>query len=429
MKRHLRIAAASATALLLSLTAACGGGSSGEQETDPKTLSIVSGNNPWAAGIAKLLPEYEQKTGIKVSIETFGNEQLNDQYKVKLNAKSADVDVMVYQPQDVMREFTRNQWLTDLTSYTQDPSWNWSDVQKPAQDAATLDGKVYGIPLMTERHVMYYRADLLKKNNIAVPKTLEELKAAAIKLDDPDKGFYGIAMRGSKVPAVTQFSSFLYSFGGDFQTDGKASINTPEAISAYSFYGDLLKTAGPPGVTNMGFVEASAIFAQGNAAFYLDADSQVYNFLDKTKSAVVDTVAYGSFPAGPAGSKPYNIVPWVAGINEFSTKKAAAAEFLKWATSDAMFKTLMVSDTVPSPRQSTWDDKTSTAKYPAGLVTIVQNIAKTAVGHDRPQLEQVARAREFVGGPLVTAIEGGDVKAAADAANKDFQTLLDGESK
>ena len=50
------------------------------------------------------------------------------------------------------------------------------------------------------------------------------------------------------------------------------------------------------------------------------------------------------------------------------------------------------------------------------------------MGHDRPQLEQVARAREFVGGPLVTAIEGGDVKAAADAANKDFQDLLDGES-
>ena len=114
----------------------------------------------------------------------------------------------------------------------------------------------------------------------------------------------------------------------------------------------------------MGFVEASAIFAQGNAAFYLDADSQVYNFLDKTKSAVVDTVAYGSFPAGPAGSKPYNIVPLGGRYQRVLDKKAAAADFLKWATSDAMFKTLMVSDTVPSPRQSTWDDQTPTAKYP-----------------------------------------------------------------
>jgi multiple sugar transport system substrate-binding protein len=430
MKKNLRLAAGLGLSLALAASAvACGGGSA-QQEQKVTSLSIVSGNNPWAAGIKKLLPEYEKQTGIKVNIETFGNEQLNDQYKVKLNASSADTDVMVYQPQDVMREFTRNKWLTDLSDYTsKDASWKWSDFQKPAQEAAALDGKIYGVPLMTERHVMYYRADILKANNIEVPKTLDELKAATVKLNDPAKGFYGITMRGQKVPSVTQFSSFLYSFGGDFAKDGKATLDSPEAVKAYTFYGDLLKTAGPPGATNMGFVEASAIFAQGNAAFYLDADSQAYNFLDKTNSNVIDTVAYGSFPAGPAGSKPYNTVPWVAGVSEFSKKKDAAFEFIKWATSEEMFKTLMVSDTVPSPRQSTWDDATASAKFPAGLVKIVQGIAETGVGRDRPQLEQVARAREFVGGPVVTAIEGGDVAGAATAANKSFQELLDKESK
>jgi len=34
-----------------------------------------------------------------------------------------------------------------------------------------------------------------------------------------------------------------------------------------------------------------------------------------------------------------------------------------------------------------------------------------------------------VGGPVVTAIEGGDVATAAAAANKSFQELLDKESK
>lgn len=55
--------------------------------------------------------------------------------------------------------------------------------------------------------------------------------------------------------------------------------------------------------------------------------------------------------------------------------------------------------------------------------------AETAVGHDRPQLEQVARAREFVGGPIVTAIEGGDVAAEADSANEQFQELLDADGQ
>ena len=432
MKNSLKFHASLVVSVALAATlTACGSGSGSEaQEEEVTSLSIVSGNNPWAEGLKTLAPEYEEETGIAINIETFGNEQLNDQYKVKLNSGSTDTDVMVFQPQDVMREFSRNGWITDLSSYVEgDDEWNWEDFQEPAREAATLDEKVYGVPLMTERHVMYYRADILEQNNIEVPETLEDLESAAAQLHKPDEGFYGIAMRGQRVPAVTQFSSFLYSFGGDFATDGQASVNTPEAVEAYTFYGDLLRQSGPPGAGNMGFVEASAIFAQGNVAFYLDADSQAYNFLDPSKSAVIDTVSYGAFPAGPEGSKPYSIVPWVAGISEYSTKKDAAADFIKWATSEETFKELMVSETLPSPRQSTWDDATATGAFPEKLVEIVQTTADTAVGRDRPQLEQVARAREFVGGPIVAAIEGGNVEKAAEEANSQFQNLLDQENK
>jgi hypothetical protein len=39
----------------------------------------------------------------------------------------------------------------------------------------------------------------------------------------------------------------------------------------------------------------------------------------------------------------------------------------------------------------------------------------------------VASARDVIGQVIVTAIEGGDVQAAADTANADFQKLLDEE--
>jgi multiple sugar transport system substrate-binding protein len=411
--------------------AGCGGGRGGTaQESNPTTLSVVTANNPWATGIKAHLQEFTSRTGITVNVESYGNEQLNDQYKVKLNASASDFDVMVFQPQDVMREFSRNGWITDLTAnVTGAPAeWTWNDFSQSARDAVTLDGAVFGVPLMTENHVMYYRRDLLEQRGIAVPATIEELEAAASALHDPSRGFFGLALRGQRVPAVTQFSSFLYSFGGDFQDGGKASIDTPEAMTAYETYGRLLRQYGPPGATNMGWVEASAIFAQGKAAFYLDADSQAYTFLDPTKSAVVDTVAYGSFPAGPAGAKPYSTVPWAAGINAFSARTQAAWDFITWATAPERFATFMVEATLPSPRASTWADATATAKYPKGLVDNAAAIEGRAVGHDRPQLEQVARAREIIGGPLVTAVEGGDVATAAREAQKAFQDLLDADA-
>jgi multiple sugar transport system substrate-binding protein len=424
--RNLAIAAPLVLALA-GMTACSSGGGSSDEVTD---LTLIAANSPWTEGLKTLAAEYEEETDIKVNLEFYGNEQLNDTLKVKLNAQSSDFDMYGYQVQDVMREFSRNGWLADMTENVQsDAEWDWDDFQQSARDAVTLDDVVYGVPVMTERHIMYYRADLLEAAGIAVPTTLDELEAAAAQLHDPSNGFHAIAMRGAKVPLVTQFSSFLYSYGGDFQDDdGNATVDTAEAKEAYAVYGGLLKDYGPPGATNMGWTEASAIFAQGNAAFYLDADSQAYTFLDPASSAVVDTVAYGAFPAGPAGSHPYSIVPQTVGINEFSTKKEAAWDFIKWVTSEENSKALLSEETVPSARDSSWADDEATAGFPAGLVEIVRNSEGT-VGHDRPQLEKVALAREIVGGPAITAIEGGEVDAVADKANADFQALLDSEQQ
>jgi multiple sugar transport system substrate-binding protein len=427
--RRLVIGIAAGAVAALSLTACASGTGDAGDSADVSEITVVAANSPWVEGLKTLSTQYEQETGVKVNIEAYGNEQLNDNYKVKLNAQSADFDVMAFQVQDVMREFSRNGWLTDMTEQVEsDADWNWEDFQSAARDAVELDGVVYGVPVMTERQIVYYRTDLLEAAGIPVPKTLDDLKSAAAALNDPDNGVYGIAMRGSRVPLVTQLSSFLYSFGGDFQDeDGNASVDTPEAKKAYEFYGDLLRESGPPGATNMGWVEASALFAQGKAAFYIDADSQAYTFLDADNSAVVDTVGFAQFPEGPAGSKFYNIVPQTVGINAFSKKKEAAWEFIKWVTNEENTKWLLANETVPGARESAWNDAEATASFPAGLVEIIQNVGDHGVGHDRPQLEQVAAAREIVGGPAITAIEGGDVADAAKTANTQFQELLDSE--
>ncbi len=427
--RRLTVGASAVVALALGMTA-CAGGSDPGDAAEVTELTVVAANSPWVEGLKTLGAQYEDETGITINIEAYGNEQLNDNYKVKLNAQSSDFDVMAFQVQDVMREFSRNGWLTDMTEYvSSDAAWDWEDFQPAARDAVQLDGTVYGVPVMTERQIVYYRTDLLEQAGLSAPETLDELEAAAAALNDPDNGFYGIAMRGSRVPLVTQLSSFLYSFGGDFQdAEGNATVDTPAAIEAYEFYGNLLRSYGPPGATNMGWVEASALFAQGKAAFYIDADSQAYTFLDADNSSVVDTVGFSRFPAGPAGSKFYNIVPQTVGINAFSKKKDAAWEFIKWVTNEENTTWLLANETVPGARESAWNDPAAASAFPAGLVEIIKNVGDDGVGHDRPQLEQVAAAREIVGGPAITAIEGnGDVAADAAGANSQFQGLLDSE--
>lgn len=413
--------------------AACGGGDSEQSSgsaggSGAKTVRVTLANHVWTENIKKALPEFEKQTGVKVELTQLGEDQLSDQYNVKLNAGSDEIDVMMYRPLQEGKLFAKNGYLADLSEKVKgDQEFAWSDFQKAPVSATTADDKVVGVPLITEREVLYYRKDLLAKAGVQPPKTIDELKSAAAKIQQADPGTAGFIARTAKTAAVTQFSSFLYSYGGDFTKDGKAAVNTPEAKAAYATYGGLIKQHGPANVsTDMSWPDAMAIFTQGKAAFYTEADSLYKNATDPAKSKVADKVGFATFPAGPAGSKPYNIPSWALGVNEGTKNQDNAWAFVKWATSKQQVLTQQKAG-VPGARQSAWDDPAGTSSYPADLAAAIKASQANGVDHDRPQVVQVAKAREIVGAPIVDAITGKDSAAAADKAQTAFQQFLDDE--
>jgi len=388
-------------------------------------------NHVWTENVKKAIPEFEKASGLKIEITQLAEDQLSDQYNVKLNAGTSEIDVMMYRPLQEGRLFAQNKYFADLTSKAKaDATWNLADFQAAPIAATTYQGKVVGVPIITEREVLYYRKDLLQKAGLSVPKTLDELEAAAkaIKAANPDAA--GFVARTSKSPAVTQFSSFLYSMGGDWvDASGKAAVNSDAAKKAYAFYGGLIKNYGPANVsTDMSWPEAMAIFTQGKAAFYTEADSLYKNATDPAKSKVADTVGFAVFPAGPAGSKPYNIPSWALGINDASKNQANAWKFILWATSKEQTLAQQKGG-IPGARASVWADADGTSSYPKDLAEAIAASAKGGVDHDRPIVAQVVKAREAVGQPIVDSIKGSDVTASVETAVKAFQAVLDTEKK
>ncbi|MDX3109631.1 ABC transporter substrate-binding protein [Nonomuraea angiospora] len=410
---------------------ACGGGGDGG-DGGSKTVRITLANHVWTDNIKKALPEFEKQTGLKAEITQLGEDQLSDQYNVKLNAGSSDIDVMMYRPLQEGRLFAKNKYLADLSEQVKaNKDWDFGDFQSGPVEATTYEGKPVGVPIITEQEVLYYRKDLLAKAGLsAPPKTLDELKAAAAKIKASEPDVAGFVARTGKSPAVTQFSSFLYSFGGDFvDGSGKAAVNSEAAKQAYAFYGGLIKDSGPANVsTDMGWPEAMAIFTQGKAAFYTEANSLYKNATDPAKSKVSDNVGFAPFPAGPGGSKPYNIPSWALGVNSSSENTANAWKFIEWATGKAQTLAQQKSG-VPGARTSVWADPEGTSTFPKDLVEAIAASTKDGVGHDRPLVVKVAESREIVGQPIVDAITGKDAAAAADTANAAFQKFLDDEAK
>jgi len=419
-----------AAGLAVGILASCGPTGSGEDGAS-EVLNVTLANHVWTDIVKESLPEFEAETGIKVNLTQLGEDQLSDQYNVKLNAGSDEIDVMMYRPLQEGKLFAQNGWLADIGERaSENAEWNWADFQAGPVSATTVDDIVYGVPIITERQVLYYRTDLLEAAGIEVPTTLDELEAAAKKISEDNPDVAGFVARTGRAAAVTQFSSFLYSSGGDWMDeDGNASIDTPEAKEAFELYGKLIREYGPENVsTDMSWPEAMAIFTQGKAAFYTEADSLYKNATDPTTSTVSDTVGFAPFPAGPEGAQPYNVPSWGLGIAAESTNKDNAWEFIEWATSQE--KTLQIQQAgVPGPRVSVWEDPSAVADYPADLVDAINASTEGGIGYDRPLVISVAEAREIVGLPIVTAITGGDLDASIEEAQANFQAFLDDENE
>ncbi|MCI6633645.1 MAG: extracellular solute-binding protein, partial [Clostridiales bacterium] len=264
----------------------------------------------------------------------------------------------------------------------------------------------------------------LEAKGVAVPTNLDELMSAAAALHDPANGVVGFVGRGLANAAVTQFSAYLYAFGGDFIdfTNNTAIINTPEAVKAFTYYGDLLRNYGPEGVLNMHWQQAAAIYSTGGAAFCTDADAIWQSF----SGPDTDVYENAGFAVSPNNST-WNICSWGLAISAGSPNKAAAEEFMKWAAGVEMTKYIQTSG-ISSARNSAWEDPACTANYPEELLAAIQKGNEIATkSYDRPLTTSVSKARDVIGTVITTAIEGGDVQAAADKANVEFQAILDAD--
>ena len=398
----------------------------------PQVLRVTLANHVWTDIVKDKISDFEAANeGVTVEVTQLAEDQLSDQYNVKLNAGTDEIDVMMYRPLQEGKLFAQYGYLADLSDYVgQDAAWDWADFQEGPVQATTFEGKVVGVPIITEQEVLYYRTDLLEKYGIEVPATLDALEAASKQIKESE-GIAGFVARTGVSAAVTQFSSFLYSMGGNFtNADGtKSTLDSAEAKAAYELYGRLVGEYGPANVsTDMSWPEAAAAFAQGQAAFYTDASSLYKNLTEPDKSTVSDSVGFAPFPAGPAGSLPYNVPSWALGINADSAKQDLAFSFVEWLTSPELTLEVQAAG-VPAARTSVWANPAGTASFPAQLAEAIAIGSETGVGYDRPLVIAVAQAREIVGAPIVEAITGGDVDAAIAKAHAEFQEFLDDENK
>ncbi len=132
------------------------------------------------------------------------------------------------------------------------------------------NGSFYAFPNVHNSVVLWYRKDLLAKTNLAVPKTWDELLAAAEALTKD--GIYGILTTASKSHVTDQgFYSLMLSNGAevlDHKTGQQNIFDRPNTVEALDFYKALSKFS-PPGASGYDRPEAQAAMTTGKIAMFV----------------------------------------------------------------------------------------------------------------------------------------------------------------
>src|SRR5690242_13675408 len=96
----------------------------------------------------------------------------------------------------------------------------------------TYDGKLYGLPMQAQTHVLAYRTDIFDKLGLKPPTTFEELRTVAKKIQDSGDMKYPIAMPwNAQADIVTAFGNAMASQGMPYVDDQTKKANFESAAS------------------------------------------------------------------------------------------------------------------------------------------------------------------------------------------------------
>lgn len=386
--------------------------------------------------LQKYASEFTDLTGIKVGSEVVPEQQQRQKAVIELASGKPSFDVIHLSYHVQKRQFEKAGWLADVTDFMKDPNLTAPDLVESDFSAGGLQfakndkGRMLSLPWSVDYFILYYNKELFQKAGVAVPKTFDEMIAAAEKLTDEKAGIYGHVGRGLRNANMTLWTNFFLNYGGEF-LDAKGNILTdgPEAIEATKTYQRLLTKVAPPGVAGFNWMESMAAFNQGRAAMWIDGVGWAPPVEDPNQSRVVGKVGYTMVPAGPKGQYSATYGDGI-GIAAGSAKKEAAYLYCQWAVSKLMGARLLQAGGGVPFRNSILNDADvrKGVKLPAEWLNAVIDAAKISkLG--LPVIIPVAEFRDIVGAGVTATLSGADPATELKKAHEQFRPILERSEK
>lgn len=363
-------------------------------------VEVVFLLRPGYEAAKQMLPEFEEKTGIKINIidhpyENALGEQVRD------FVAQGDLDIALI---DLVwiGNFAENEWIVPIEKFTSNP--DLADPELDVDDFFPLvlnafggwNGQVYGLPFDNYSGLLFYNRCMLEEAGFdGPPETWADLKDTyGPALTKDGKHAYALQSKRNETQSADSFARVLWPFGGSFlDADFKSNLMSEESQTGLKFRQDLMQYM-PEGIVSYDHSETVNALAQGDVAMITEWSAFYSTLTSPETSTITDCLEIAPEPAGPAGRKP--------ALGGFSLAVASQADedeqaagwlFIQWVTSKANAKQYLELGGVPA-RQSVYQEDGVSEQF--GFVDSLVESWQEGVPEFRPRFAEWPQLTEVV---------------------------------
>jgi len=325
-----------------------------------KQINVLTVGDPWDMALQNSLKIFEEKTGIKVNLESLGYPALQARLVNSFLTKTSDADVIAVD-QMWISQYADNGWIRSLDDFiSQDSDTDLNDfLPEVLYSLSTWRGNIWTLPVAAYGQGIMYRTDVFDELGLnRLPKstkeasnwTWEEYFKLVAKVNGTKfkgKDFYGTTLIGQQpVPVVHMYTQLAASYGVKwFEKFPRApwnfntTINSKQNVSALKDWIKLYEMSPPEAINYLWFDAGTRFSGPADIGMFFHWTPYFYlinndGYLTGKPSSIVGNVETAVLPTRDAGGEQtVSLGGWSLGMPSTSSNQDEAWQFIKFATS------------------------------------------------------------------------------------------------
>ena len=268
-------------------------------------LNMIGWSFPITDFYAEELEKCNEVENMSLNVQLLDSSSAKEQVNLALSGGGDSPYDIVHGANGDISTWAAEGWMLPLNDLIDKygEQYGLDDIPAAAWEGGTIDGQIYGVPIVANTLHMIYRADLFEEWGIDVPETYDDVIAACntIGLDNPDYDAAFTVNLSAGWAWEIEFFQMQRAFGGKFlDENNNPTFNDQTGIDAVNKLVEVADACmGPDGYT-FGLNDQEVAIQLGSLPATNMWASRAANMSDPDRTDLTDVIAFAPAPRATA---------------------------------------------------------------------------------------------------------------------------------